>query len=256
MDSAILGVLYLLTFFLGASLGSFINVYTYRAPRILLEDNYKDSLSKPDSYCPSCNTKIPWKFLIPVLGYFLSKRQCHSCNDPISIHYPIVELAYGLTPIIIYVLNGWSPLTIVFIVLLMAAYPIILIDFKHQLILDTSSLTLLWVALLLASLNYSLIDPTATIQGAIAGYLFLSIPAYLYKQLRGVDGMGLGDAKLLAAMGAFFGWQELPFIVLFASVLGIFIYIYERIKTGNTNPYFAFGPAIIIGAVVNLLMTL
>jgi prepilin signal peptidase PulO-like enzyme (type II secretory pathway) len=251
MDSlAVYWLCVFVLFLVGVSIGSFMNVYVYRAPKMLLEEDYPHTLSKPNSFCPHCNSAIHWKYLLPVIGYLLSKRECTQCHKSISIHYPLVELAYGIIPVLNYFIFGWSIDFVVVTVLLFSVYPIVAIDFKHHLLLDTTTYPLLWIALLLSALNFSMVSPSMAIIGALAGYLFLSIPIYSFKLLRGFDGMGMGDAKLMGAMGAFFGWQAIPFIMIIASIFGIAIYLFEVKRSGNKNPYFAFGPAIILAVLL------
>ena len=238
---------------IGASIGSFINVYVYRAPKILIDESTELSLSKPNSYCPNCTHPVERRFLIPIIGYFLTQGKCHHCSQKISIRYPIVESFYAFIPVLIYFLMGINSESIILIVLLLSAYPIIAIDMKHKLLLDSTTLSILWVVLILSVFDYGLVKPSDAIMGAVVGYLILSIPAFIYKLLRAKDGMGMGDAKLFSAIGATFGWLEVPFILLISSLLGILMYIVLSKKTNSKNLAIPFGPSIIIAAIISHL---
>jgi len=247
----LLEIIYLFSLILiGASIGSFINVYVYRAPKIIIDEQTELSLSKPNSFCTICNHPVERRFLIPIVGYFLSQGKCHHCSQEISIRYPIVEIFYAVIPVLIYFLMGINSESLILIVMLLSAYPIIAIDMEHKLLLDSTTLSILWIVLLLSVFDYGLVNPSDAILGAVVGYLILSIPAFIYRAVKSKDGMGMGDAKLFSAIGATFGWMAVPFILLISSLLGILMYIVLSKKTHSKDFAIPFGPSIIIAAII------
>lgn len=246
----------------GLIIGSFLNVVIGRLPRILqiqwqaecdginkhTTEKLSLSLSKPGSHCPVCSHKITWYDNIPLLSWVLLKARCRHCQASISIRYPLVELLTGL----VFAAIGWK-----FGLLGVDAYfyalaaslliSLFFIDLDEMLLPDQLTLLLLWLGLLYAVVGNT-ITPADAIIGATAGYLSLWLVFWGFKLLTGRDGMGYGDFKLLAALGAWLGWQQLPVVVILASVSGAIIGIIwqtlQRQQRGNPIP---FGPFLIVG---------
>ncbi len=223
-------------FVLGLVVGSFLNVVIYRLPVIMErewktqareymgEDGEADegeplSLSRPASRCPSCNHKIRFHENIPVISYLLLRGKCSSCKTPISPRYPLIELLTGLLSVVVAWHFGFGWQTAAALLLTWALIALSMIDIDHQLLPDSITLPFLWLGLLL-SLFPIFADMHDSLIGAIAGYLSLWTVYQVFKLVTGKEGMGYGDFKLLALLGAWMGWQALPMIVLLSSAVG------------------------------------
>ena len=228
----------LAVFVVGLVMGSFVNVVIHRLPLQLQSAWRRESLDflgmapEPDaprlniafpaSHCPHCQAPIkPWHN-IPVLSYLLLRGKCHQCKTPISAQYPLVELATALLVTVAishFGLTAQGVLAALFGVALVALTGI---DFRHQLLPDIITLPLLWLGLL-ANSGGLFTDLNSAVIGAVAGYLALWLVFWGFKLLTGKEGMGHGDFKLLAALGAWVGWQQLPLIVLLSSAVGAIV---------------------------------
>ncbi|WP_226645521.1 prepilin peptidase [Microbulbifer variabilis] len=251
------------TFILGLVIGSFLNVVILRLP-VMMEREYKrdfysyfntkldpaaqEELEKPfnlilpNSHCPKCKTEIkPWQN-IPVISYLLLRGKCGSCGTPISKRYPLVELATGiLTAVVVWQL-GFTWQALAGCVFTWALVALTGIDFDKQLLPDSITLPLLWGGLFI-----NLWDIFAPLQdaviGAIAGYLSLWLVFHIFKLVTGKEGMGAGDFKILAAIGAWFGWQMLPLVILLSAAVGAIAGISWSLAVGrDRNLPIAFGP--------------
>lgn len=272
------GVYLATVFFMGLIFGSFFNVVIYRLPIMLkrqwlkmskdylqeegfqISGNAKDkilnedrrfTLSHPVSSCPKCSHKIRAWENIPLLSYLFLKGKCASCKTSISIRYPLVEL---LTAIIFLVVAyhyppGWQVLTL----LVFSSFLIILsgIDIDHQLLPDPLVYILLWSGLAAAVAGLT-ISPVDALIGALAGYLSLWTIFWLFKVITGKEGMGYGDFKLLAALGAWLGWKFLLPLIIIASILGAVVGGLSMLvfKAGNKIP---FGPYLAASGWIMLL---
>lgn len=225
----------------GLFIGSFVNVVALRLPRIMERDwkrearlvldlppeaREKDdglSLSSPRSTCPHCGTSIkPWHN-IPVLGWIFLKGQCAQCKAAISIQYPLVELVSGLvTGVCAWNLGASMGLLSALLVTWMLL-PMIIIDLRTQLLPDSLTLPLLWAGLIFNLLGWGFVDLESAVLGAVFGYGSFWLIFQIFRLLTGKEGMGFGDFKLLAALGAWLGWQALPLIILLSSVVGALI---------------------------------
>ncbi|MBN2689615.1 MAG: prepilin peptidase [Gammaproteobacteria bacterium] len=231
---------------IGLIIGSFLNVVIYRLPIML-------NLAYPPSHCPKCQTKIkPWHN-IPIISYLILRGKCAKCKQPISIRYPLVE---ALTAFLTLIIINHLGLNIIGLTATLLTYSLIamsVIDIDYQILPDELTLSMLWIGLLLNSFNV-FTTPQAAILGAIIGYSFLFIIAKTFKLIRGIDGMGNGDFKLLAMFGAWLGWQQLPFIILASSIIGIIIslilIIFRKHKVSEPIP---FGPYIAIAGFIAML---
>ncbi len=241
----------------GLCIGSFLNVVIHRLPQMMerawkLEgadllgvaapDLPELTLSRPASRCPQCGHHIRWFENVPVLSWMVLRGRCSACKTPISVRYPVVELATGL----LFGLLAWrfGPHLNVLAWCLFAALLVALtgIDWDTTLLPDSLTLPLLWAGLVAAALGWTL--PLATaVWGAVFGYLALWSVYWLFKLTTGKEGMGAGDFKLLAALGAWLGWQMLLPIVLGASIIGAVVGIAMKLSRAlREGRYVPFGP--------------
>ncbi len=216
-------------------LGSFFNVVIYRLPK-MMEAHWKHecqlileqeptsppesfNLALPNSHCPQCGAAVKAWQNIPVLSYILLRGRCASCQNKIGLRYPAVELATAALAVFTALQFGftWQALAVILFSWLLLIMSVI--DIDHQLLPDSLTLPLLWLGLAYNSLSGSVLLMDA-VWGAIAGYLSLWSVYWLFKLITGKEGMGFGDFKLLAALGAWLGWQMLPVIILLSSVVG------------------------------------
>ena len=242
---------------LGLCVGSFLNVVIHRLPKMMEQEWHAQcadlhgeststaahlSLSKPRSRCPACGHQITAMENIPVISYMLLKGRCSGCSAPISLRYPLIEISTALLS----AYTAWhfgptiqtaSALLLVWSLIALAA-----IDFDTQLLPDAITLPLLWLGLGF-NLATTYVDLPAAVVGAMAGYLSLWTVFWLFKLSTGKEGMGYGDFKLLAALGAWLGWQMLPTIILLSSVVGATVGITLIVVTrrGRNIPI-PFGP--------------
>ena len=253
--------LYIAVGLLSLCIGSFLNVVIYRTPKMMEQewrqdcqmflhpdqaiiDESKLTLSKPASTCPKCRTEIRWYQNIPVISWLVLRGKCGSCQNPISIRYPLIELLTALASLVIVSVFGPTLQMLFGLLLTWMLIALTFIDFDTQLLPDRYTLTL--AALGLGINSYAIyISPTFAIWGYIIGFLCLWIVYYLFKIITGKEGMGYGDFKLLAALGAWMGPLMLPLIVLLSSLVGAIIGI-VLLKIRKENQPFAFGPYIAI----------
>lgn len=244
--------------FVGLLIGSFLNVVIYRLPKMLMRDwrmqarevldlpeqadTEPFNLILPNSSCPHCGHEIkPWEN-IPLVSWLLLRGKCSGCKEAISIRYPLVELACGLFSAVIAWQFGVSWEALAMLVLTWGLLSMSLIDADHQILPDVLVLPLLWLGLILNSLGFftSLSD---ALWGAVIGYMSLWSIFWLFKLITGKEGMGYGDFKLLALIGAWGGWQVLPLTILLSSVLGAVIgIIILRLQRNGYNKPIPFGP--------------
>jgi leader peptidase (prepilin peptidase)/N-methyltransferase len=254
---------------IGLCVGSFLNVVIHRLPKMLdrgwreqcaelagevVADAPAYNLLVPRSQCPSCGHRIGALENIPVVSYMVLRGHCLACRAPISARYPIVEVLAAALAVAAILRFGATPAGIAASVFLWMLLALTLIDFDTQLLPDNLTLPLLWAGLLANVLGAA---PIANLRdamiGAIAGYLTLWIVYWLFKLIRGKEGMGYGDFKLLAALGAWLGWQMLPLIVLLSSVVGAAIGISLVVFKGRDHQIpLAFGPYLAIAGAIAL----
>lgn len=243
---------------LGLIIGSFLNVVIYRLPKMLerewgnqcselLNIEFKPTekifnLISPNSHCPHCQKDIaPWHN-IPVISYILLKGKCGYCKTSISIRYPIIEIICGLMTALTAYHFGWGIALAPALLLIWSLIALTMIDIDHQLLPDNITLPLLWLGLVMNAFNV-FIPLEDALWGAIAGYMSLWSVYWFFKLLTGKEGMGYGDFKLLAALGAWMGWQMLPLILVLSSLVGACVGIMLMIikKQGRDTPI-PFGP--------------
>ena len=243
-------------------IGSFLNVVIYRTPKMMEQewrtdcqlflhpeqpiiDESKITLSQPASTCPKCKTAIHWYQNIPVLSWLFLKGKCGSCQNPISIRYPAIELLTMICSLIVVTVFGPTVQMLWGLLFTWVLITLTFIDFDTQLLPDRYTLPL--AALGLAINSYSIYtSPTQAIWGYVIGFLCLWIVYYLFKIVTGKEGMGYGDFKLLAALGAWMGPLMLPIIVLLSSLVGAIIGIILLKVVRKENLPFAFGPYLAI----------
>lgn len=253
--------------FIGLIVGSFLNVAIHRLPK-MMEREWKaqcDELSgeeksklepynllTPRSACPHCNHKIGALENIPVISYLFLGGKCKWCGTPISIRYPIVESVSGLLSAFAAWHFGFGLAGLSALLLIWSLVALTCIDLDTQLLPDDITLPLLWIGLLFNLSNAFTSLPEAVI-GAIGGYLILWGVYWLFKLATGKEGMGYGDFKLLAAIGAWLGWQMLPLVILLSSVVGavVGITLILAVKHGRDIPI-PFGPYLAGGGLIAL----
>lgn len=257
------------TTLIGLLIGSFINVIIYRLPKILQRDWREQAreilelpgeaqtatfnLVLPNSSCPHCAHEIkPWEN-IPLISYLLLRGKCSSCKAPISPRYPLVELSCGLLSGFIAWHFGFTWQAGGMLLLTWGLLAMSLIDADHQLLPDSLVLPLLWLGLIANSFGLftSLSD---ALWGAVAGYLSLWSVYWLFKLVTGKEGMGYGDFKLLAMLGAWGGWQVLPLTILLSSLVGAVLGLMMlRLRNAETSTPIPFGPYLAIAGWIALL---
>ena len=258
---------YILSFIFGSIIGSFLNVCIYRLPR-------EESIVYPASHCPSCNKPIPFYNNIPILSYLLLGGRCPDCNSKIRATYPVVEILSGLIFLATVYTFGLSIQTLFYLILFSGLIAITFIDLEHLIIPNVITYPGIVIGILYGALrtdwdrivdvmgNFSFgvqsffellreVPVLDSIFGILIGGGVLLLIAYVYQALKKRQGMGIGDVKLLAMVGAFFGWEGVLFTLFLGAILGsaigITIIITQR---GDLKYAMPFGPFLSIAAVV------
>jgi len=240
MDAQTLAVLLspLVLALLGLCIGSFLNVVIHRLPMMMerawraesaellgveVPEQAPLTLSTPRSRCPSCGHQITWYENIPLLSYLKLRGKCSACKAPISMRYPAIEVVTAL----LFAACGWRfgarPETLLWCGLVATLIALAMIDIDTQFLPDDLTLPLMWAGIVSAALGWLPIKLGASVGGAVVGYLSLWFVFHAYRLIRGKEGMGAGDFKLLAALGAWMGWQLIPSIILLASAVGAIV---------------------------------
>ena len=243
---------------LGLLIGSFLNVVIYRLPKMLErqwaaecaemaskppETAAPFNLMVPRSRCPHCGHMIRWYENVPVISYLLLRGRCSACKAAISVRYPLVEIA--TSGLFFFSIWQWGATATGAIWCAFAAtlLALALIDWDTTLLPDDLTLPLLWLGLVASALQWTPVGLHASLWGAVAGYLSLWSVYWLFKLVTGKEGMGYGDFKLFAALGAWFGWQALIPMILLASIIGAIVGIAMKFSTGlREGGYVPFGP--------------
>lgn len=227
----------------GACVGSFLNVCIHRLPA-------GESVVSPPSRCPECGQQINWYDNIPVISFLLLAGRCRQCRTPISWRYPSVELLNGLLTLLVFLKFGFSFTSLSLIIFTSALVAITFIDLDHQIIPDVISLPGIILGFA-ASFLPGGIDWKSSLIGILVGGGSLLIVAYGYQFLTGKEGMGGGDVKLLAMMGAFLGWPSIPFIIFASSLVGSVIGVTLMLVKGRDGKLaIPFGPFLAFGAML------
>ena len=261
---------------LGLLVGSFLNVVIYRLPVILKRQWKTDCLSflsqenepapdsttsneqplnliVPRSRCPHCGHLITALENVPVLSFLLLGGRCRECKTPISVRYPLIEILSASLAVLVAWKYGFSYQAAMGIVLSWALISLSFIDYDHQYLPDNITLPFLWLGLFL-NLNNLYVDLASAVLGAIMGYLVLWLVYQVFKIVTGKEGMGYGDFKLLAMLGAWLGWQALPAIILISTLVGSIIGVSLIVfKQHNRNHPIPFGPYLAIAGWIVLL---
>ena len=254
---------------IGLLAGSFLNVVIHRLP-LMLEQRWNREcaelrgqelapeetlgLALPRSRCPACGTPIRWYQNIPLLSFILLRGRCASCHSPIGWRYPAVEALTGVLFAWVVLRHGNGIAGLAGCGLAAALIALACIDWDTTLLPDDITLPLTWAGLIAAALGWTRADLSASLWGAVTGYLSLWLINRGYALIRHEDGMGNGDFKLLAALGAWFGWQALMPVVLLASVsgavVGLLLKFAGQLREGR---YVPFGPFLVMGGLWALL---
>ena len=254
----------LLVFVFGLVIGSFLNVVIHRLPRMMMrawrqeilasfpgtvlpageEPQGRYSLAVPRSACPCCGQQIRARDNIPLLSWLLLRGRCRKCGTAISLRYPVVELLTGLGFAWCAYSFGVSWHTAAALVFTATLMALVWIDIDEMLLPDQLTLPLLWLGLLV-NLHGTFAPLADAVIGAAAGYLSLWLVYWGFKLLTGKEGMGYGDFKLLAALGAWMGWQQLPLVILLSSVVGAVLGLAMMLRRGESRPL-PFGPYLAI----------
>ena len=252
---------------LGLLVGSFLNVVVHRLPRMMerdwqiqcaelrgeaAPDNEQISLARPGSRCPGCGHSITALENIPVISWLLLRGKCSSCHKAISPRYPVVEALTGILSALAAIHFGFGGAAVGAIVLIWCLIALTFIDFDTQLLPDSITLPLLWIGLLF-NLFGTFTDLPSAVIGAMGGYLALWSVYWGFKLVTGKEGMGYGDFKLLAALGAWLGWQILPLTILLSSLVGAVVGITMIVvtKRGRQVPI-PFGPYLAAAGLIAL----
>ena len=251
VDAAMAGVL-------GLLVGSFLNVVIYRLPKMMerqwalecaeLQGTVAPaaepfSLARPRSRCRQCGHAIRWYENVPVVSWLALRGKCSGCGAKIGARYPVVELATGA--LFFFAVRHWgmTPAAAAWCGFAAAVLALALIDWDTTLLPDDITLPLLWAGLIVAALGWTGVTLPQALWGAVAGYLSLWAIYQAFKLVTGKEGMGYGDFKLFAALGAWFGWQALVPIILMASVIGAVVGIAMKFSSGlREGGYVPFGP--------------
>jgi len=230
---------------LGCIWGSFSNVCIYRLPA-------DKSVIFTRSFCPSCQKTIKWFDNIPLISFLLLKRKCRNCDYKISYQYFIVEIITAISFTIIYYFYGISITSLLLVILSVFFVIIFFIDLKHFIIPNSLTFPLMFIGFIKSfdpNLDNSLFpNYINSLIGGVIGYLIIWLIIFVYKKIRNKEGMGLGDAKLLSAIGFWFGWVSIPFVLFLSSIIALGLSLPSLInKSKNLSSQIPFGPYIILG---------
>lgn len=250
---------------LGLMVGSFLNVVIHRLPRMLQaqwdaqshSDTQTDpttqpparvyNLAWPGSHCPDCAHPLSWYDNIPVLSYLMLRARCRHCQAAIHWRYPFVELTTSALFTWAFMHHGWGAQALVWASFAAALLALACIDADTTLLPDAITQPLIWSGLLASSLQLTGLPLAQSLWGATAGYLFLWTVYWLFKIVTGKEGMGYGDFKLLAALGAWLGWPALLSLVLIASLTGVLGGLWLRLRQQlPEGGYIPFGPFLVL----------
>ena len=243
---------YIIVFILGSIWGSFANVCIHRLP-------IGESIVVKRSYCPDCKSKINWFNNIPLISFLILGGKCKSCKSGIDKRYFIVELTSVISFLFIYHFFGLSITSVLLAVLSIFFIIIFFIDLKHYIIPNALTFPLMIIGFAKSfdpNLNINLFpNYLNSLIGGILGYLVIWLIILFYKKIKNKEGMGLGDAKLLSAIGFWFGWVSIPFIIFLSSVIALIIVTPSLInKSKEMSSQIPFGPYLVIGCMLYLLL--
>ncbi len=245
-------IIYIAVFILGSLWGSFSNVCIYRLPE-------RGNVVSARSKCRNCQKKISWFDNIPFISYIILRGKCRNCGFKISFQYFVVELLVALGFLISFHFFGFSIATLLLFILTIFFVIIFFIDLKHFIIPNELTFPLMAIGFLKSfdpNLNqYLFPNYINSLIGGVVGYLIIWFIIFAYKKLRNKEGMGLGDAKLLSAMGFWFGWISIPFILFFSSFVALGFAIPSLVNKSKTmSSQIPFGPYLVLGCVLYLVL--
>ena len=241
--------MYYLAFIIFGSLwGSFANVCIYRLPE-------NKNVITGRSSCPNCKKKIPWYDNIPLLSFILLMGKCRLCKKPIDLQYFIVELVSAISFVSIYYFFGLTLAALLLLILSIIFIIIFFIDLKHFIIPNELTFPLMIIGFIKSfdpNLNQTIFpNYINSLIGGLVGYSIIWLIIFIYKKIRNKEGMGLGDAKLLAVIGFWFGWLSIPFTIFISSVVALILVIPSILKKSKgMASQIPFGPYIIIGCII------
>ena len=241
---------YTLFIILGAVWGSFSNVCIYRLPK-------NEGIIAGRSFCPSCKNKIQWFDNIPILSFIILAAKCRHCKNSISFQYLIVELITSICFVTIYHFFGFTITTLLFLILSIFFIIIFFIDLKHFIIPNVLTFPLMAIGFIKSfdpNLNKAIFpNYINSLIGGLIGYTIIWLIIYFYEKVRKKDGMGLGDAKLMAVIGFWFGWISVPIVIFISSFVALAFAIPSLIKKSlSMSSEIPFGPYIITGCIIYL----
>lgn len=229
-------------FILGSVFGSFANVIIYRLPQ-------GKSVVKPGSHCYSCEKPVAWYDNIPIVSWFILRGKCRNCSAKFSIRYALVEFLMGVSFCALFFWHGWTWTFLEHLVFLFGLITVSFIDLDHMILPDEFTLSGIVLGLAGAYLNPAR-DFMPALWGVVLGGGFLWAVAAIYMAIRKIEGMGGGDIKLIAWIGAILGWQSIPFVILSASIIGTFVGFAQMTKSGEgLKTAIPFGPFLALGAI-------
>ena len=235
---------------MGGLWGSFANVCIFRIPQ-------ERGVVVGRSYCPKCEIKIPWYDNIPIFSYLFIRGKCRNCKKKISIQYLIVELLSIISFGVIYFFYGITFTTLWFIILALTFVIIFFIDLKHYIIPNSLTYPLMFLGFIKSfdpNLNELFPHYINSLIGGVFGYGIIWAIIFSYKILRNKEGMGLGDAKLLSAIGFWFGWIAIPFVIFSSSIVALISVLPSLInKSKKFSSEIPFGPFIIVGCILYII---
>ena len=243
---------------LGLIIGSFLNVVTHRGPavwKLVDDENRQGNFAFPRSYCPTCNTPLKRIHLVPLFSFLALRGQCAACGSKISLRYPIVEALGGIAALTAFLLFGLTATALFAAVFMWFLIALAAIDFETGYLPDALTLPLLVIGLAANSVGFFATISAALI-GAVAGYLSFRLIGAAFHLLRGAEGLGQGDAKLLAAIGAWLGWMALAPTVFIATMIALLGALMMRFggQSIRADTEIRFGPALALAAVSVLLV--
>ena len=255
---------------LGLIAGSFLNVVIYRLPLILRQQWQNDaraflseseheqapldfSLLYPGSHCPHCKTPILWRHKIPIISFIWLRGSCAYCHKSINMRYPFVELLTMVIWLMVFSVYGVSYMSVAGALFVSSLIALAGIDQKEGYLVDEITIPLIWAGLLLNCFD-TIVAADQAIIGAVLGYTSFLLLNYMFKLVRGRHGLGQGDMKLLAAIGAWLGWEVLPALVLIASLSGLIFYCVIRMRQHYAlSDAIPFGPYLAFSGILSFL---
>ncbi|PKH22199.1 prepilin peptidase [Enterobacterales bacterium CwR94] len=237
-------VLWILGALVALSVGSFLNVVIWRLPQQIMHPDCGLTLSLPRSHCPQCKTPLRWRDNLPLLSWLHLRGRCRHCGSAISWRYPAIEALTAALSLTLALFLPWDATLLAALLLVWFLIPLVAIDWQHQLLPDALTLPLLWLGLLLHAFQLLPGSLEQGVIGACIGYLLFRLLSDIWQRWRGVEALGQGDAKLLAALLAWLGWPALPMLLLMAASSGIILAVLLGRGRVDLQRAIPFGPSL------------